>query len=58
MMNKAAIERLLDDLAQDLAEIAGLASHAQHEPTQRLARVLHVARRAQGRLADAQDGAG
>ena len=56
MTDQATIERLLDDLAQDLAEIAGLASYPGHEPGQRLALVLHVARRAQGRIADAQDG--
>lgn len=58
MMDREAIEGLLDDLAQDLAEIAGLASFPEHEPAKRLARVLHVARRAQGRLTSAQDGQG
>lgn len=53
--DQAAIEALLDDLAQDLAEIAGLASYPQHEPARRLERVLSVARRAEGRLASAQD---
>jgi hypothetical protein len=57
MFDQAAIEALLDDLAQDLAEIAGLASYPEHEPGQRLALVLHVARRAARRICDAQDGA-
>jgi hypothetical protein len=55
--DRAAVERLLDDLAQDLAEIAGLASYPEHEPGKRLALVLHVARRAERRICDAQDGA-
>lgn len=56
--DQAAIEALLDDLAQDLAEIAGLASYSEHEPAKRLARVLTITRRAQGRLTSAQDGQG
>lgn len=57
MIDQATIERLLDDLAQDLAEIAGLASHPQHEPAKRLARALYIARRALERVTHAQDGA-
>lgn len=53
--DRAAMEWLLDDLAQDLAEIAGLASFPEHEPAKRLARVLLVARRAMERLKDAED---
>jgi cob(I)alamin adenosyltransferase len=56
--DQAAIEALLDDLAQDLAEIAGLASYPESEAARRLARVLVVARRAERRLRNAQDGAG
>jgi cob(I)alamin adenosyltransferase len=56
--DQEAIEALLDDLAQDLAEIAGLASYSEHEAARRLAGVLAVARRAERRICDAQDGAG
>lgn len=56
--DQAAIEALLDDLAQDLAEIAGLASYPQHEAARRLALVLVVARRAERRLESAENGAG
>lgn len=58
ILEQAAIEALLDDLAQDLAEIVGLASYPEHEPARRLARVLVFARRAAARVDDAQNGAG
>lgn len=54
--DQAAIETLLDDLAQNVAEIIGLASYPDHEPGARLARVLEVARQAERRICDAHDG--